>query len=1214
MHRVLVDNGSSADILYYPAFQQMMISKERLTPTNAPLVGFGGTRVFPLGAITLSVTVGDYPRQITRDVTFLVVDCSSAYNAILGRPTLNAWKAATSTYHLMIKFPTEYGVGELRGNQVAARECYLAMIEMEDQRQAMCVEEQRFTAEPVEESEEFALDESRPERTTRIGTSASRPIQQALKAFLRMNQDVFAWSHEDMPGISRSVMVHKLNVNPNFSPVRQKKRVFAQERDKAIAEEVKKLLEADFIREVYYPDWLANVVMVKKANGKWRMCVDFTDLNKACPKDSYPLPRIDTLMDSTAKHQLLSFMDAFSGYNQIKMDEADQEKTSFVTSQGLFCYNVMPFGLKNAGATYQRLMNKMFAHQIGRNVQVYVDDMLVKSLREQDHLKDLQETFNTLRSYNMKLNPSKCVFGVTAGKFLGFMVSHRGIEVNPEKVRAIMELKPPKSVKEMQSLNGRIAALNRFVSKATDKCLPFFRTLRKAFEWTEECQAAFESLKKYLASPPLLSPAEPGEELYLYLAVSQAAVSAALIREEQGTQLPVYYISRGFRGAEERYPQIEKLAFALITAARKLKPYFQAHTIVVLTDQPLKRAMSSPEAAGRMALWAIELSEFDVQYRPRTAIKGQAAADFIAEYTKLDDKGADTLREWSIHTDGSSNKQAGGVGVVIRSPDGDKIECMIQLDYATTNNEAEYEALVAGLDLAVAAGAEVMVIHCDSQVITSQINGIYECKNERMKKYLEKVKSRINGLKVRFIQIPREENECADRLARAASAEPMQAPNQVLSFIQTSSTIDDGAEVRETNSENDWTTPLLAYLRTGALPDGKEAARKLRVQASRFVLIKNLLYKRGFSRPYLRCLNHDESNYVMREVHEGVCGNHSGARSLVHKLIRAGYYWPTMQKDAQSFVKRCDKCQRFSNLIRQPTEEMTPITAPWPFAQWGLDIMGPFPTAAKQLKFLVVGIDYFTKWVEAEALATITERNIRNFVWRNIICRYGIPRVLVSDNGKQFDNSTFRNFCSELGIKNHYSSPAHPQANGQVEVTNRTLLKIIKARLEGAKGIWPDELPSVLWAYRTTVRVPTGETPFRLAYGTDAVIPVEIGLTSYRVENYSENDNDEGMRLQLDLVDEVRATAEQRLARYQNLMAKYYNSNVRQRDFQIGDLVLRKVMGAARDPSQGKLGPNWEGPYRILSWHRKGTYHLETLDGQKLQHPWNTEHLRRYYQ
>ena len=276
--------------------------------------------------------------------------------------------------------------------------------------------------------------------------------------------------------------------------------------------------------------------------------------------------------------------------------------------------------------------------------------------------------------------------------------------------------------------------------------------------------------------------------------------------------------------------------------------------------------------------------------------------------------------------------------------------------------------------------------------------------------------------------------------------------------------------------------------------------------------------------------------------------------------------------------------------------------------------MGPFPTAVRHLKFLVVGINYFTKWVEVEALATITEKNIRNFVWRNIIYRYGIPRVLVSDNGKQFNNSTFRDFCSELGIKNHYSSPACPQANRQVEVTNWSLLKIIKTRLEGAKGIWPDELPSILWAYRTTARTPTGETPFCLAYGSEAVIPAEVGLTSYQVENYDKNENEKAIRLQLDLVDEVRAAAKQRLARYQNLMAKHYNSSVRHRDFQVGDLVLRKVMGATKDPSQGKLGPNWEGPYKIASWQRKGTYHLEALDGKKLQHPWNAEYLRKYYQ
>ena len=257
----------------------------------------------------------------------------------------------------------------------------------------------------------------------------------------------------------------------------------------------------------------------------------------------------------------------------------------------------------------------------------------------------------------------------------------------------------------------------------------------------------------------------------------------------------------------------------------------------------------------------------------------------------------------------------------------------------------------------------------------------------------------------------------------------------VLSFVQLSPLINSD-DVQEIGSESNWTTTIASYLKGGVLLDEKEAVRKLKVRATRFVLIKDVLYKRGFSRPYLRCLGNEEANYVMREVHEGICRNHSGSRSLVHKLVRAGYYWPTMQADAEAYVKACDKCQRFSNIIRQPTEKLAPMTTPWPFVQWGLDIMGPFPTTVRQLKFLVVGIDYFTKWVEAEALATITEKNIRSFVWRCIICKFGIPRVLVLDNGKQFDNDSFRDFCSQLGIRNHYSSPAHPQANRQVEVTN----------------------------------------------------------------------------------------------------------------------------------------------------------------------------------
>ena len=286
--------------------------------------------------------------------------------------------------------------------------------------------------EPSYELEPVSLDDD-PEHLAYVGSKLAKDLKSRLTQFLRQNKDIFAWKQADMGGIDPTVITQKLNTNPSFKPVKQKCRSFAPERQKAINEEVSKLLQAGAIKEVEYPEWLANVVLVKKANGKWRLCIDFTDINKACPKDSFPLPIIDLIVDATAGHELLSFIDAFFGYNQISMDPGDQEKTSFVTTQGTYCYRVMPFGLKNVEATYQRLVNRMFQRQIGASMEVYIDDMLVKTTKSDLHIAHLSEAFQILRNYNMKLNPAKCAFGVSAGIFLGFIVNHRGIEANPDK-------------------------------------------------------------------------------------------------------------------------------------------------------------------------------------------------------------------------------------------------------------------------------------------------------------------------------------------------------------------------------------------------------------------------------------------------------------------------------------------------------------------------------------------------------------------------------------------------------------------------------------------------------------------------------------------------------------------------------------------------------------------------------------------------------------
>jgi hypothetical protein len=309
-----------------------------------------------------------------------------------------------------------------------------------------------------------------------------------------------------MPGVPREVIEHHLAVCPQAHPVKQKIRKQAQEKQDFIVQEIEKLKKAKLIHEVAHPTWIANSVVVPMANGSGRLCVDFTSLNKACPKDPYPLPRIDQIVDSTTGCDLLCFLDAFSGYHKIKMAMEDEEKTAFIIPCGVYCYVCMPFGLKNTGATFHRLMRKALGTQMGRNVEAYVDDIIVKTREGCTFIEDLEETFINLRKVNIKLNPAKCAFGVPSGKLLGFLVSHHGLEANPDKVKAIKEMRPPRSLKEMQHLAGCMAALGCFIARSGEKALPFFKLMKRTgkFKWTPEVDKAFIELKRYLTSPPIM--------------------------------------------------------------------------------------------------------------------------------------------------------------------------------------------------------------------------------------------------------------------------------------------------------------------------------------------------------------------------------------------------------------------------------------------------------------------------------------------------------------------------------------------------------------------------------------------------------------------------------------------------------------------------------------------------------------------------------------
>ncbi|KAL0386418.1 UNVERIFIED_CONTAM: Transposon Ty3-G Gag-Pol polyprotein [Sesamum latifolium] len=500
-----------------------------------------------------------------------------------------------------------------------------------------------------------------PSKAVKIRSSLDPPFEHDLINFLKEHSDVFAWETSDMQGISPEVMVHRLNVHPEARSIKQKKRTFGTDRNRIIKEEVEKLLKVKYIPPVQYPEWLTNVVLVPKSNEKWRMCIDFTDLNRACPKDSFPLSRIDAMIDSTSGCELMSFLDAFQGYNQI-------------------------------------------------------------------------ECFEILKKFGMKLNPSKCTFGVRGGKFLGFMVSQRGIEANPEKIEAIIKMQSPNTAKE------------------------------------------------------------------------------------------------------------------------------------VLPD---------PNVSGQMVKWSIELSEHD----------------------------------------GSSTSLGSGAGIIVETPQGDRLQYAIKFNFAASNNETEYEALIAGEKLALAAGAIHLKAHSDFQLVVNQIRGEYEAKGSKMTK---------GGSTCQTSQLIKHLEEPEHNFLESGTLRSGGHKEEVLTGVTLPS----------------WKDGLEAYLKTGTLLQDPKEARAVQVRVGRFTLIGGELYKRGFSQSYLKCISQDKVEYVLREIHEGSYGNHSGGRALASKALRQGCFWHTMRKDAMDLVRKCKKCQEHANITHLPVAPLQPIQSPCPFDQWGMDIVG----------------------------------------------------------------------------------------------------------------------------------------------------------------------------------------------------------------------------------------------------------------------------------
>ncbi|XP_031378343.1 uncharacterized protein LOC116193738 [Punica granatum] len=546
--------------------------------------------------------------------------------------------------------------------------------------------------------------------------------------------------------------------------------------------------------------------------------------------------------------------------------------------------------------------------------------MIAKSREGEDHLVNLKRLFDRLKKYKLRLNPAKCTFGSKLGKLLGFIVSEHGIEVDPDKVKAILEMPPPKTVREVRGFLGRLNYIARFIANLTDKCQPLFRLLRKnaAIEWDDECQKAFDTIKAYLIQPPVLVPPISGRPLILYL-----------------------------------------------------------------TADPLKYLLDSPSSMRSIAKWRCQLAEYDIEYVARTSVKGQAIADHLAEFpiednTPIDpdfpDEGilqVDSEEDspaWKMYFNGAVNSTGSGI------------------------------ACILGLQAAIDFKVKKLEVFGDSMLTIFQTLGQWKTKDEKLVPYHEYLEELAENFeKITFTYTPRIKNHFADALATLASMVSITKENLIEPLEIEITKGPAHCDAIEATDAKPWFEDIKHFLQTGQYPQfaSHRDRKTLRLLATHYFLSGETLYRRSLDATLLRCVDGQEAQRLIQEVHGGSCGPHMNGLMLAKKIMRLGYFWSTMETDCVKHVRHCCLCQVYADQIKAPPNELHPMAAPWPFSMWGMDVIGPInPKASNGHLFILVAIDYFTKWIEAITLASVTAKAVARFLKRDIIARYGVPATL----------------------------------------------------------------------------------------------------------------------------------------------------------------------------------------------------------------------------
>ena len=903
-----------------------------------------------------------------------------------------------------------------------------------------------------------------------------------VKTLLMKHKDVFAKNKTDLG--RTDIVKHKINTG-TAAPVKQHPRRLPLSKKELVREEISKMLKQGIIEPSQSP-WSSPVVLVQKKDGSTRFCVDYRKLNNLTLKDSYPLPRIDESLDALRGSKWFSTLDLQSGYFQVEMDPADAEKTAFTTICGLFQFKVMSFGLCNAPATFERMMEIILSGLHWETCLLYIDDVIIFADSFEQHMERLSEVLSKLQTAGLKLSPQKCQLFKKEVCFLCHVVSEHGISTDPTKIRAVEQWSAPTDVHQVRSFLGLCSYYRRFVEGFATIAKPLHKLTEKKtpFKWTDECKASFMKLKQALCSSPVLCYPTIRQNFVLDTDASGVGIGSVLSQVEDGKERVVAYYSRALNKAERNYCITRKELLA-VEAVKHFHHYIYGVETVVRTDHgALTWLMSFKNIEGQMARWLETLGAYDLKIKHRAGRKHM---------------NADSLSR----------------------------------------------------------------LPCD--------NCDYCTKREVRDKTLQ-IEDPSTGPTVRVLTRSQTTKCNEDTNSLTDSVDWLPADNDKLKMAQ---------------SQDEEISLVHQWLDQDRRPDWKDISH-LSTNIKHYwalwdslTLQNGLVYRRKFddtvgNETYLLLLPKSLRKEVMNLLHNHVSAGHLGMSRTVAR-VKDRFDWPALRLDVENWCKACTECQKAKNVTKKPRAKLQVSKVGAPMERVGIDILGPLTQTRRGNRYVLVISDYFTRWTEAFAMQNIEAVTVADLLVTEFICRYGIPRQIHSDQGRQFESEVFQKICLLFNIDKTRSTAYHPQSNGLVERFNRTLLNMLTKCVSSDQRDWDQKLPFLMLAYRSSEHESTGFSPNQMMLGREAELPVDL---LYGPPPESRQDECQYVIDMKEHLENVHQLARKKMLKASDRQKRTYDHRAKQYSYSEGDLVwLQTKRKRSLAP---KLQYSWEGPYRVV--------------------------------